>query len=170
MSAFLCGSVAKFAPLREHSRKSMRSISVDILEILPHLVHIAIVTPQDMRLLRWYHVPGNKADKDPREIVVTGYRTGPVLLAFQVGGKIRARNRPIDVSFDATTLELFNHVCLPDDPICITQPQRVVQLYSLKNDLSFIICFMPASGSERANAFFSSRVPGAVAVLWPLAG
>jgi hypothetical protein len=120
--SFLCGSAAKFAPLCEHSRKSMSSGSMDILEILPHLVRT--VTPQDMHLLGWCHVP---EDKDPREIVVTG----PVLHAFQVGGRIRARNRPINVSIDATKLELCDHVCLPDDPVCVTQPQGVFQLYNV---------------------------------------
>jgi hypothetical protein len=101
------------AALRAHSRQSMRSRSVDILEILPHLVRT--VAPQDMHLLGWCHVPG---DKDPREIVVMG----PVLHAFKVGGRIRATNHPINVSFDATTLSARR-------PMCITQPQGVFQLY-----------------------------------------
>jgi hypothetical protein len=77
-----------------------------------------------MHLLGWCHFPG---DKDPREIAVTG----PLLHTFQVGGRIGARNRPINVSFDTTTLELYDHVCLPDDPVYVTQPERVFQLYKV---------------------------------------
>jgi hypothetical protein len=56
-----CGSAAEFAPsgLREHSLESLRSVGN--LDILPHLVRT--VTPQDMHLLGWCHVPGEKADR-----------------------------------------------------------------------------------------------------------
>lgn len=116
--SFLCGSAAKFAHLREHSQKSMRSRSVDILEILPHLVRT--VTAQDMHLLGWCHVPG---DQDPREIVVTG----PVLHAFQVGSRIRARNRPINVS------QHWNFVIM-----CACQTTQFV-LPNLRESSSFIL-------------------------------
>lgn len=91
---------------------------MNVLEILPHLVRT--VTPQDMHLLGCCHVP---RDKVPREFVVTG----PVLRAFEVSGRIRARDRPINVSFNAKTVELCDHACLPDDPVCVTQPQGVFE-------------------------------------------
>lgn len=77
-------SATKFAPLCEHGLESPRSVHIH--EIHPRLVRT--VTSQDMHLFGWCHVPG---DKDPREIVVTG----PLLHAFQVGGRIGARIVPL---------------------------------------------------------------------------